>query len=62
MLTQSTQPDYNPGTLYGPYDNSDHLIPSVIRQAMNKKGSILMSGTGDSVVILFISMTSLILC
>lgn len=38
-----------PGTLYGPYDNSDHLIPSVIRQAMNKKGSILMSGTGDGI-------------
>lgn len=34
-----------PGTLFGPDDNSDHLIPSVIRQANTK--TILMNGTGD---------------
>ena len=38
-----------PGTLFGPGDNSDHLIPSVIRQAMNNDKTICMNGTGEGV-------------
>ena len=38
-----------PGTLFGPEDNSDHLIPSVIRQAINKNETIRMNGTGEGI-------------
>lgn len=38
-----------PGTLFGPGDNSDHLIPSILRQAINKKEKILMHGSGEGI-------------
>ena len=38
-----------PGTLYGPYDNSDHLIPSMIRKLKKSNGSLNLHGNGASV-------------
>lgn len=38
-----------PGTLYGPYDNSDHLIPSIIRKLKKSNGSLDLHGNGRSI-------------
>lgn len=36
------------GTLYGPGDNSDHLVPSVLRRLVNSTAELELSGDGNS--------------
>lgn len=38
-----------PGTLFGPGDNSDHLIPSIVRQATEQNDPIRLNGGGEGI-------------
>lgn len=37
------------GTIFGPYDNSDHLIPSLLKKLINQPKKITLNGGGKSI-------------